>query len=118
MSLLLLLKPNGTGVVITPPATTAAPTVIATKRIPPPQVFHFEAETARIILRALQPSLILIPELDRATVSLRGKQPSLEAQFSSLAKKKQDPVSYRAVKDEREDEEFERLVETAYLLTR
>ena len=118
MSLLLLLKPNGTAVVIPPPPPSAAPSLGQGVQnvFPPPAFFRFQAGTATVLFRAVQPDLLLLPTASRARIGISVKPTTYEMRLESPAKKQ--PKTYRAVRDERADEEFLELIETAYLLTR
>jgi hypothetical protein len=115
LSLLLLLKPNGVAVIPPPPVVTAP--VTGSKRTPPPQVVRFRADTARILIRASAPQVILIPETVPARVRFAPRAPSYELRLAPQATKSAPPI-YRAVRDESQDKEFWELVEAAYFLTR
>ena len=89
------------------------------QRIQPPQLVEFQAGRARILFRAIPANLLLLPEFARAEIRLNGRSPALDLELDSTAKKHDRQLTYRAIRDEPEtDEEFRRLVEAAYLLTR
>lgn len=118
MSLLLLLRPLDTGSVVTPP-DTSTPLPIPGQSGPPikpAQVFRFPAGRARILIRAEQPSLLILPTPERARVRIRAARSEYALELTSNIKKQQR--IYRAVRDERVDEEFHDLVKTAFFLSR
>lgn len=118
MSLLLLLKPTGAPVVIPPPPPSAAPAIGqgAQSVLLPPALYRFPGGTATVLFGAIQPGLILLPPGARARVRLKASLGEYEMRVESLAAK--HPTTYRAVRDERVDEEFLALIQTVFLLTR
>lgn len=118
MSLLLLLKPKKTGsVVVTPPAETLPPPGPGSKKIPPPQIERFLAGTAQIFLFANRPDIILVPTAKGGTVIVRGAPADWEQHLAIMAGTPPE-ISYRAVKDERVDDDFHDAVLAAFLLSR
>src|SRR5574340_475594 len=97
-----------------PADSDASPPSHGPKRALPRPVPHdFKTGTARLLLRALQPSFVLLPALETAIVgSLRFSSPG--AEFELVSEPAMKSLVYRAVPDDR----FERDVEIAYLLTR
>lgn len=118
MSLLLLLKPKTAGTVVTPPTVETLPAPgPGSKQIPPPRRERFLAGTARIFLSANKPDLLFVTTARGATVRLRGVPPDWEQQLAIMANAPPN-ISYRAVKDERVDDDFHDAVLAAFLLTR
>ena len=79
----------------------------------------FPAGTARIFFRAIAADLLLLPDFERATLSLNARSSDLQIDLEPQITKHDLELTYRAIRDEPEvDEEFRRLVEAAYLLTR
>jgi len=116
VSLLLLLKPRASAVVTPAPSADLPFSTTNTarhKQIQPPRLHRFRAGTARILVRACQPALLLVPTAQGGTVRLSAAGADWEMRLESEAKK--EPLTYRAARDERDLDE---LVEAAYLLTR
>lgn len=116
MSLLLLLKPTGEAVIPEPEPEVVVVPGQAGRPVKKPQVFHFPAGTARIIIRAKQPEFLIMPSPGRARVRVTAARPDYALELTSQIRKQQR--TYRAVRDERVEEEFHELVKTAFFLSR